>query len=133
MSPDGEDEIVGSMDTADRKANAVKDLLYTEGVRSNDYAHLDVYPSADRKTVMVTVHRHHYDCGGCRSKTLGSKILEGLKRGIAPACPQCRIHNESMEFEQRALLKRITAVLRREFTVTDEYAGSVLASVDVAV
>lgn len=121
------------MDAADRKANAVKDLLYTEGVRSNEHVHLDVYPSADRQTVMVSVHRHHYDCTGCRSKTLGSKIMEGLKRGIAPACPQCKIHNESMEFEQRALLKRITAVVRREFTVTDEYAGSVMVTADIAV
>jgi hypothetical protein len=121
------------MDAADRKANTVKDLLYSEGIRNNEYVHLDVYPSADREKVMVTVHRHHYDCEGCRSKTLGAKILEGLKHGIPPVCPQCRIHNESMEFEQRALLKRITAVVRREFTVTDEYAGSVLASVDIAV
>lgn len=121
------------MDAADRKANAVKDLLYGEGVRTNEYVHLDVYPSADRATVMVAVHRHHYDCEGCRSKTLGTKILEGLKRGIAPACPQCRIHNESMEFEQRALLKRVTAVLGRECTITDEYAGSVVTSVDIAV
>lgn len=121
------------MDAADLKANKVKDLLYSEGVRSNEHAHLDAYPSADRRTVMVSVHRHHYDCEGCRSKTLGSKIMEGLKRGFPPACPQCRIHNESMEFEQRALLGRITAVLRREFTVTDEYAGSIVASVNVTV
>lgn len=124
---------MGAMDAADRKVNAVKDLLYTEGVRSNEYVHLDVYPSADRLTVTTSVHRHHYDCEGCRSKTLGAKIMEGLKRGLPPTCPQCRIHNESMEFEQRALLKRITAVVRREFTVTDEYAGSVMATADIAV
>ena len=121
------------MDAADRKANAIKDLLYAEGVRANEHVHLDTYPSADRQTVTVSVHRHHYDCEGCRSKSLGAKILEGLKRGVLPTCPQCRIHAEAMEFEQRAALGRACAVLRKEFTVTDEYAGSVIATVTVAV
>jgi hypothetical protein len=131
--PDGEEQDVTKMDAADHKANAVKDLLYTQGVRTNEYTHLEVYPAGDRKTVTVSVYRNHYDCESCRSKTLGSKIIEGLKHGVAPACTQCRIHNESMEFEQRRLLGRALAVLRREFTVTDEYTGSVVATADIAV
>lgn len=124
---------MAKMDAADRKANAVKDFLYTQGVRTNEHTSLEVYPSADRQRVHLSVHRHHYDCEGCRSKSLGAKILEGLKRGVAPVCPQCRIHSESMEFEQRSLLTRATAALRQEFTVTDEYTGSVIASADIAV
>jgi hypothetical protein len=121
------------VDAADRKTNVIKDLLYSEGVRSNEHVHLDAYPSADRKTVMISVNRNFYDCEGCRSKTLGAKIMEGLKRGIQPTCPDCRIYSESMEFEQRALLGRVTALLRREFTVSDEYTGSVMATADVLV
>lgn len=121
------------MDAADRKANAIKDFLYTQGIRTNGHASLGVYPSGDRQMVLISVHRHHYACEDCRSRTLGSKIMEGLKRGIAPTCPQCAIHSESMEFEQRSLLTRATTALRREFTVLDEYTGSVVATADIAV
>jgi len=57
------------MDAADRKANQVRDVLYAAGVRANDHVHLDAFPSADRETVLVSVHRHHYDCESCRSKS----------------------------------------------------------------
>lgn len=121
-----------SMDAADRKADAIMDLLYTKGVRTTEHVGLSAYPTAARQEVMISVHRHHYDCEGCRSKSLGAKIMDGLKRGVRPACPGCRIHSEAMEFEQRALLKRIRSVLERDFTITDEYSGFTMASITVS-
>src|SRR4249920_3075605 len=121
------------MDAADRKANEVRDLLYVQGVRTNEHVHLTVYPIVNREVVMVSIGPNHYDCEDCRSKSLGAKILEGLKRGIRPTCTQCRIHMETMEHEQRGLFSRAAEALRHTCSITDEYVGYTMASLEVAV
>lgn len=121
------------MDAADRKTNEVRDLLYARGVRSNEHVHLTVYPAASREALLISIHPNHYDCEGCRSKSLGAKILEGLKRGIQPTCAQCRIHMEAMGHEQRSLFNRTAEALRHTYSITDEYVGHTVASLDVAV
>lgn len=109
----------------------VSDLLYLEGIRSDENVSLDVFAAEDRTYVWVSIYVNSMRCENCRTaddrnliqrmmRTAPKRPVSTTVEGALNFCSGCKIHQETGSFHVRAKLALVVKSLESRFTLFDQ-------------